>query len=74
MIQSSDALGHDLVGRAIGRSSFSRSISDGDVIGKGKAGTRIATSPIAWTILNFSKGGKYGSTLEHRKRESTNQG
>ena len=63
-----------MVGRAIGHSYFSRSISNGEVIGKGKARTGIATSPIAWTILNFSKGGKDGSTLEHRKRESTNQG
>ena len=47
VIQSSDALGHDLVGRVIVRSSFPRIISDVDVRGKGKAETEIATSPIA---------------------------
>ena len=40
MIQSSDALGYDLAGRVIVRSSFPRSIYDGDVIGKGKVGGR----------------------------------
>ena len=64
----SDALGHDLAGRAIGRSSFPISISDGDVRGKGKAGTGIVTSPTS------NKGGRDGSALEHKKRVSTNQG
>ena len=47
VIQYSDALGHDLASRAAIRSSFPRSTSDGDVIGKGKVGIEIVTSPIA---------------------------
>ena len=47
VIQSSDALGHDLASRAIVRSFFPRSIFDDDVRGKGKAGMKIASSPIA---------------------------
>ena len=42
VIQSSYALGHDLASRAIVRSSFPRSISDGNVRGNEKAGTKIA--------------------------------
>ena len=60
LIQSSDALGHDLAGKAIGRSSFPRSIFDGDVRGKGKVGAGIDTSPTAWAVLNSSKGERDG--------------
>ena len=68
MIQSSDAKSHDLAGRAIGCSSFPRSISDGDVKGKEKVGTGIDTSPSVRAIPNSSKGGRDDSALEHRKR------
>ena len=74
MIQSSDALGHDLATKAIVRSSFLRSIYDGEVKGKGKSRTRIDTSPIAWVVQNSNKGGRDGNTLEHKKRVSVNQG
>ena len=74
MIQSSDAIGHDLVGKAISRSSFSISISYGVVRGKGKVGTGIATSPAAWVVPNSNKGGRDDSALEHGKRVLVNQG
>ena len=70
----SDALGHDLASRAIGRSSFPISISDGDVRGKGKVGIGIATSPTAWAVPNSNKAGRDGSASEHKKRVSANQG
>ena len=38
---------YDLAGRAIVRSYFPRSFYDGDVRGKGKSGTEIATSSLA---------------------------
>ena len=38
---------YDLAGRAKVRSSFRRSFYDGDVGGKGKFGTEIATSSLA---------------------------
>ena len=74
VIQSLDALGHDLASRAIGRSSFPIIISDGDVRGKGKVEIGIATSPTAWVVPNSNKGGRDGNALEHRKRVSANQG
>ena len=46
-IQSSNVLGHDLDGRAIVQNFFPRSIPNGDVRGKGKVETEIATFPIA---------------------------
>ena len=74
MIQSSDALGHNLASRAIDRSSFPISISDGDDKGKGKVGIGIDTSQTACVVPNSSKGGRDGSALEHRKSVSANQG
>ena len=47
VIQSSDALSHDLAGKAIVRSYFPRSVSNGYVRGKEKVGTKITRSPIA---------------------------
>ena len=73
MIQSLDALGYDLAGRAISHSYFLRSVSDGDVRGKGKAGSGIATSPTAWAVPNSSKRGKDGSALDHRKNSINEQ-
>ena len=73
-IQSLDALGHDLASRAIVRNSFPRCIFDGNAKGKGKFGTGIATSPIAWAVPNSNKRGRDHSTLEHKKKVSANQG
>ena len=47
VIQSLDALGHDLAGRVIGHNSFPISISGDNVRGKGKVGVGIATYPDA---------------------------
>ena len=55
VIQSLDALGRDLAGRAMGCSSFPRSIFDGDYRGKGKVGIGIATSPTAWAVPNSNR-------------------
>ena len=74
VIQFSNSLGHDLASRAISRSFFPRSISNGEVKGKGKVRIGIAISPIAWVIPNSNKGGRDGSTFEHRKSVLANQG